>query len=167
FHAAAAAGMEALMTAHVLFPALEPELPATLSRRLLTGVLREEWNYAGVVASDDLGMRAVAERWPIEELVVEGLLAGVDAFLIREDRSRQEAALAALASAAERRADVRARVDESAARVARFKALAAVPLPLDGEALRARLGTPASLALAARLAGSGPGREAESEVARV
>jgi beta-N-acetylhexosaminidase len=167
FRAAAAAGLEALMTAHVVFPAFEPDLPATLSRRLLTGLLREEWRYRGLVASDDLGMKAVAERWPIEALVVEGLLAGVDVFLVREPRERQEAAFAALVRAAERRADVRARVEESAGRVARFKALAAVPMPLAGEALRARLGPPAHLALAASVPRAGPGPEAGSEVARV
>jgi beta-N-acetylhexosaminidase len=167
FRAAAAAGMEALMTAHVRFPALEPELPATLSRRLLTGLLREEWRYDGLVASDDLGMRAVAERWPIEELVVEGLLAGVDVFLIREDAARQAAALEALVRAAERRAEVRARVEQSAGRVARLKALAAVPLPLSGDALLVRLGSPPSRALAASFARAGAGREAGSEVSRV
>jgi beta-N-acetylhexosaminidase len=167
FRAAAAAGIEALMTAHVRFPALEPELPATLSRRLLTGLLREEWGYAGLVASDDLGMQAVAERYPIEELAVEGLRAGVDVFLIRESRARQDAALAALVRAAERHAEIRARVEESAARSARFKALAAAPLPLAGEALLARLGPAAHQSLAASFARGPAGREAGSEVSRV
>jgi len=166
FRAAAAAGMEALMTAHVVFPALEPELPATLSRRLLTGLLREAWRYEGLVASDDLGMAAVAERWTIEELVVEGLRAGVDLFLVRRPRERQEAAFEALVRAAERDAGLRARVEASAARVARFKALARTPLPLSGEALLARLGAPESRALAASIARVAPGREASSEVAR-
>ena len=166
FRAAAAAGLEALMTAHVRFAAFEAELPATLSRRLLTGLLREEWGYEGLVASDDLGMKAVAERWPVDEIVVEGLLAGVDLFLIRQSRERQEAAFAALVRAAERRAGVRARVEESATRVARFKALGRVPLPLGGEALLARLGTAASRELAASFARFAPGREARSEVSR-
>jgi hypothetical protein len=110
-------------------------------------------------------MKAVAERWPVEELVVEGLLAGVDLFLVREPRERQEAAFAALVRAAERRGDVRARVEQSAARVARFKALAAVPMPLAGEALLARLGAEPSRRLAASFARVEPGREAGSEVA--
>lgn len=166
FRAAAAAGIEALMTAHVRYPAFEPDLPATLSRRLLTGLLREEWSYEGVVASDDLGMRAVADRWPIEDLAVEGLRAGIDLFLIRESRDRQEQAHASLVRAAESDGDLCARIEESAARVARFKALAAVPLPLAGEALLARLGPAAHQSLAASLAQGAAGREAGSEVSR-
>jgi beta-N-acetylhexosaminidase len=166
FRAAAAAGIEALMTAHVRYPAFEPELPATLSRRLLTGLLREEWGYEGLVASDDLGMRAVADRFSIEDLAVEGLRAGIDLFLIRESRERQEQVHAALVRAAECDGDVRARVEASAARVARFKALAAVPMPLTDEALLARLGPVASQELAASFSRFAPGREAGSEVSR-
>jgi beta-N-acetylhexosaminidase len=147
FAAAAAAGVEALMTAHVVFPALDPERPATLSRPLLTTLLRGELGYAGLVVSDDMGMKAVASRWPIDALVVEGLLAGVDHFLVRESASRQRAAWEALVRAAEARGDVRARVLESAARVAAFKARCKVGLPTP--AGMERLGLPAHRALAA------------------
>jgi beta-N-acetylhexosaminidase len=128
FAAAALVGMEAIMTAHVMFPALDPALPATLSRPILTGVLRGELGFTGLIVSDDLGMKAVADRWPIEELVIEGLLAGIDQFLIREP-ARQVAAWEALVRAAERRGEVRYRVLESAARVAAFKELATVGMP--------------------------------------
>ena len=70
FAAAARAGIEAFMTAHVLYPALDPDRPATLSRRILTDLLRGELGFAGVIVSDDLGMKAVADRYPIEELAV-------------------------------------------------------------------------------------------------
>jgi len=129
FAAAAAAGAEAIMTAHVMFPAIDPKWPATLSRALLGGVLRGELGFAGLVVSDDLGMRAVADRWPIEELVVEGLLAGADHFLIRGPSERQVAAWEALVRGSEGRSEVRARVLESAGRVAAFKALSRVGLP--------------------------------------
>jgi beta-N-acetylhexosaminidase len=100
------------------------------------------------VVSDDLGMKAVADRWPIEEIVVTGLLAGIDHFLIRQPAGRQEAAWEALVRAAEARPEVRARVEESAARVSAFKALAKVGLP-DADALAALLATGAHAALAA------------------
>jgi beta-N-acetylhexosaminidase len=150
FAAAAQAGAEALMTAHVMFPAFDAQRPATLSRPILTDLLRGELGFAGLVVSDDLGMKAVAERWPIDELVVEGLLAGVDHFLIRAPVVRQIAAWKALVHAAEQRSEVRARVLESAARVAAFKALSSLPLPAP-DRLEV-LGAPAHQALAASFA---------------
>jgi beta-N-acetylhexosaminidase len=129
FAAAASAGMEAIMTAHVMFPALDPARPATLSWPILTQVLRGELGFAGLIVSDDLGMKAVADRWPVEEIVVEGVMAGIDHFLIREPVSRQVAAWEALVRAAEARSEVRERVLESAARVATFKGLCTVGMP--------------------------------------
>jgi beta-N-acetylhexosaminidase len=155
FAAAAAAGAEAIMTAHVMFPAIDPRWPATLSRALLGGVLRGELGFTGLVVSDDLGMKAVADRWPIEELVVESLLAGADHFLIREPVTRQVAAWEALVKASER-SEVKERVLESAGRVAAFKALSRVGLP---EASPAGLGTAEHQALASsfvRVSATGP-----------
>jgi beta-N-acetylhexosaminidase len=149
FAVAASAGFEALMTAHVLYPALDPELPATISERIATRLLREELGFKGLLVSDDLGMKAVAERYPVEELVVRSLLAGVDHFLVRGPREKQEQAFAALVSMAESRSDVRARVLESAARVTRFKERLKVGMPVGEEALIKRLGLPEDRNLAA------------------
>jgi beta-N-acetylhexosaminidase len=152
FAAAARAGIEALMTAHVLYPAWDDKLPATLSRRIAHDLLRGELAFAGLLVSDDLGMAAVADHHPIETLVVESLLAGVDHFLVRQSRERQERALAALIVAAEARSAVRDRVVESAKRVARFKELLQVPMPVAADALPALLGTAENRALAAAFA---------------
>jgi beta-N-acetylhexosaminidase len=122
FAAAIAAGAEALMTAHVMYPALDSARPATLSEAIATRLLRGELGFSGLLVSDDLGMKAVADRWPIADLVVESLRAGVDVFLLREPVERQVAAWEALVRAAEADAGIRARVEESAARVARWKA---------------------------------------------
>ena len=84
--------------------------------------------------------------------MVQSLLAGVDHFLVREPRARQEAALAALVRAAETRPEVRARVQESAARGARFKALLNPRMPAERNEFLARLGTPEHRALAASFA---------------
>lgn len=153
FAAAIAAGFEALMTAHVLYPALDPDRPATLSRRIATDLLRVELGFRGVLVSDDLGMKAVADRYPIEELAVGCLAAGVDHLLIRESAARQVAAFEALVRAAEARADVRTRVGESAARMAVLKAACRVALPAPAALLPSLLGTPAHRALAASFGG--------------
>jgi beta-N-acetylhexosaminidase len=148
FAAAARAGIEALMTAHVLYPAWDDKVPATLSRRIARDILRGELGFTGMLVSDDLGMRAVADNFSVEDLVVESLLAGVDHFLVREPSDRQVRAFEVLVKAGEARAEVRARIKESAERVSRFKAKLGVPMPLSAEALPALLGTADNRSLA-------------------
>ena len=137
FATAVRAGIGMLMTAHVVYPAIDAR-PATLSRRWLTDILRGELGYDGVVVSDDLDMKAVSaaqlgallgvtgaqadEPGAIEDaVVVESLLAGCDAFLLCRDPDRQVRAEEALIRAAEQRADVRDRLHESHARLRRFR----------------------------------------------
>jgi beta-N-acetylhexosaminidase len=100
FKEATLAGVASVMTAHVLIPRLDPLLPATLSPAALR-LLREELGYGGVVFSDDLEMRAVADRWPIGERVRLALQAGVDALLVCSDVALWEEALRALEAAPE------------------------------------------------------------------
>ena len=164
FAAAARAGLEAFMTAHVLYPALDPDRPATLSRRIATDLLRGELGFAGVLVSDDLGMKAVADRYGIEELAVGAVEAGVDHLLVREPAERQVAAFEAILRAAERNAILRARVEESAARVAALKAACTVPMPAPAAMLPSLLGTPAHRALAASFAPIGASKAASSPV---
>jgi beta-N-acetylhexosaminidase len=169
FVAAIRGGCEALMTAHVRYPAWDPIWPATLSERIVGGILRRELGFDGLVVSDDLGMQAVAAAWSIEEIVLRGLMAGVDGFLIRQPEARQRAAHHALVAAAERDAEIRARVEQSAARMAAFKAKARGGLPAAESAIRAVLGAPEHLALARAVAplGAGMGHpQAGSQVTR-
>jgi beta-N-acetylhexosaminidase len=155
FIAAIAAGAEALMTAHVVYPAFDPTLPATLSRRIATDLLRGELGFAGLLVSDDLGMKAVADRWPVGEIVTQGLLAGLDHFILRGPEERQRAAWQALLEAASKDPGARARVEQSFARVQAFKARAAVPLPLSADEIVGALPIAAHQALAARLRSGG------------
>jgi beta-N-acetylhexosaminidase len=164
FAAAVGAGMEAIMTAHVMYPALDADRPATLSPRILTDLLRGELGFDGVIVSDDLGMAAVAERHSIDDLAVGAVAAGADQLLIRQSADRQRAAFEALVRAAEARADFAARVRESAARFGRLKAAVRVGLPLSGEALASRLGPEAHRALAASFRRSGASPAAASPV---
>jgi beta-N-acetylhexosaminidase len=148
FAAAAREGMEAFMTAHVLYPALDPDLPATLSRRIATDLLRGELGFRGVLVSDDLGMKAVADRYGIDDLAVRAVAAGCDHLLVREPADRQQAAFTALVRAAEAKADFRTRLEEAAARVAALKVAGRVGMPAPGAALASLLGTPGHKALA-------------------
>lgn len=71
-----------MMVAHVLYPALDPREPASLSKPIITGILREKLGYEGVIVADDLEMKAIAERYPVEELVFRLVDAGNDLLLI-------------------------------------------------------------------------------------
>ncbi|MEV6980255.1 glycoside hydrolase family 3 N-terminal domain-containing protein [Sphaerisporangium sp. NPDC051017] len=82
FRAAVAAGVRAIMCGHLLVPSLDPDLPATLSRRVLTGLLREELGFEGLMVTDAIEMRAVAARMPQTEIAVRALAAGADAVCV-------------------------------------------------------------------------------------
>ncbi|MFJ8945411.1 glycoside hydrolase family 3 protein [Streptomyces sp. NPDC102395] len=82
FHAAVAAGSRAVMSAHILVPALDPDRPATLSRRVLTDLLRGELGYDGLIVTDGMEMRAVAATYGIERGSVLAVAAGADAICV-------------------------------------------------------------------------------------
>jgi beta-N-acetylhexosaminidase len=83
FRAAIAAGVDAIMTAHLAVPALEPEpIPATISSRVLTGVLRDEFQFKGLVITDAMDMQGLASQFPPGEAAVRALLAGADVLLM-------------------------------------------------------------------------------------
>lgn len=83
FKAAIKAGVDTVMSAHIQFPALdETEKPATLSKPILTGILREELGFDGVITTDSLGMQGVRELYTDAEIPVMAVKAGVDQLLM-------------------------------------------------------------------------------------
>lgn len=84
FRAAVRAGTDAVMTSHVRFPAFDT-VPATFSRKIVHGVLRQELGYGGLVVSDDLCMGAVTKRWPVAQATMMCLDAGHDVLMIAHD----------------------------------------------------------------------------------
>jgi len=99
FRAAIASGVATIMTAHVLFPAVDDTYPATLSEKVLDGLLRQKLGYQGVVVSDDLEMAGVADHYDVEEMAVRGLNAGVDLFLVCHTQEKVHRAIAAVEKA--------------------------------------------------------------------
>jgi len=125
FVAAIAAGVPMLLTAHVVYPALDADHPATLSRCIVSDVLRGELGFDGVIATDDLEMRAILDHHSIGEAAVAALRAGVDVVLICEDLGRARAARDTIVAAVESGTlDGRA-LAAAAARVARLRNAAA------------------------------------------
>ncbi|MBK7582794.1 MAG: beta-N-acetylhexosaminidase [Myxococcales bacterium] len=116
FGALARLGIASFMSAHVVYPALDPAQPATLSERIATRMLRSELGFAGVLFSDDLEMKALADRMPVEESAVRAIRAGCDALLICSDFALQERAHAALTAEAERSPEFRERCEQAVGR---------------------------------------------------
>jgi beta-N-acetylhexosaminidase len=150
FRAAVEAGVATLMTAHVVYPALDRERPGTMSPAVCTA-LRERIGFRGALVSDDLEMQAIAARSTIEDAAVHALAAGCDALLVCWSDEKQERAIEALSREAERSPAFRARCEEAHARVmaARRRATAR---PLDDAGIAGVVGGAESRALAAEMA---------------
>jgi beta-N-acetylhexosaminidase len=120
FRAAIAAGIDSIMTAHIVVPALDPaEDPATLSRPILTGILREQLGYDGVVVTDSLGMEGVRTKYGDDRVPVLALKAGCDQLL---NPPKLAVAWNAVLAAVRSGEISEARIDESIRRILRLKA---------------------------------------------
>ncbi len=117
FAASVAAGVASVMTAHVVFDALDSGTPATMSHKLIDGILRRELGYDGVVFSDDLEMAAIADRMGIGEGAVRSVAAGVDCVLVCHKADRQREAIDALTKALVDGTLAHARVEQAAVRL--------------------------------------------------
>ncbi|WP_338706498.1 beta-N-acetylhexosaminidase [Paenibacillus amylolyticus] len=94
FRKAIEAGVDAIMTAHVMFPSIEPEpIPATLSHKVLTGLLREEMGFEGIIITDCLEMHAISKPYGVAEAAVRAVEAGADLILVSHTLQDQVAAL--------------------------------------------------------------------------
>jgi beta-N-acetylhexosaminidase len=153
FRAAIEGGVDAIMTAHVAFPAIEadPSVPATLSKAVLTGLLREEMGYDGVIISDCLEMGAIADGVGVAAGAVATLQAGCDIVLISHREDQQRAALEAVANAVAQGAIAPQRIEQALARVRRLKEARAVGGWRERAATPAGLMTAESIALAKKV----------------
>ncbi|WP_217170992.1 glycoside hydrolase family 3 protein [Streptomyces sp. AC512_CC834] len=153
FRAAVAAGVRAVMSGHLLVPAYDPDLPATLSRRILHGLLREELGFDGLVVSDAIEMGAVTARYGIDGATVKAVAAGVDAVCVGGESAEENtvallvkalvAAVAAGELPEERLAEAAGRVREFARWSAGLRAAGAAGETVDqsaGEAVRDGIG---------------------------
>ena len=82
FRAAVDAGAQMIMTAHIMFPQIDPDLPATLSKRITSGLLREKLGFGGVVVSDDIGMHAMDDYFTSGETARQFIEAGNDMLMV-------------------------------------------------------------------------------------
>jgi beta-N-acetylhexosaminidase len=82
FRAAMKANIAAIMSAHVVFEAIDPHVPGTLSAKVITGLLRGTLGFDGLILTDDLEMKAVADRFEIGDAAVRAVEAGCDILLV-------------------------------------------------------------------------------------
>ena len=119
FKAAIKAGVDEIMTAHLLVPALDPSGdPATLSKPILTGILRDQLHYKGVITTDSLAMQGVRDKYGDAEVAVRAILAGADQLLMSP--AMDDAYNAVLGAVRSGRISER-RLDESVSRILTLK----------------------------------------------
>jgi beta-N-acetylhexosaminidase len=151
FRAAAGAGIAALMTAHVVYEALDAGVPATMSRSICASILRAELGFEGVLFSDDLEMKAITAKWPVEHAAIEAVWAGCDALLVCSDEAAQARVHATLVREVEKSARFRERCVEAVGRSLRIRRLCP-PRPVHAADVGSAVGGEKSRAVAQRVA---------------
>ncbi|HEX5324735.1 MAG TPA: beta-N-acetylhexosaminidase [Capsulimonadaceae bacterium] len=117
FAAAIQAGIGSLMTSHILFPQVDPDLPATLSPIFLTELLRNEMGFGGVIITDCLEMKGVAAKWGSADAAVLAAIAGADMLLACHTYETQKEIHAALLDAVRTGLLSETRIDEANRRI--------------------------------------------------
>jgi beta-N-acetylhexosaminidase len=121
FKVAIAAGVKAIMTGHSVYPAYDDKYPTTLSERLLTGLLREELGFEGVIVSDAIGMAAILKQWPLPRACAMAIKAGCDTILLKADDESRSQCFFGIKQAVETGELSEERVDQSVRRLLNMK----------------------------------------------
>jgi len=121
FKAAIAAGVQAIMTGHSVYPAFDDKFPTTLSEKILTGLLREELGFDGVIVSDAIGMAAILRQWPLPRACALAIKAGCDTILLKADDESRTQCFFGIKMAVESGELSEKRIDEAVTRLVRMK----------------------------------------------
>ncbi|SEP79432.1 beta-N-acetylhexosaminidase [Microlunatus flavus] len=142
FVATVGAGVRAVMTSHILLPQVDPDAPATFSRRVLTGLLREELGFDGVVVTDALDMAGASSPGGLGESAVRALASGCDLLCLGNDNTAEQvdAIVAAVGRAVADGALGGDRVAQAAARVRALAAAETRPVVPEGSTADALAG---------------------------
>ena len=123
FQKAISAGVASIMTSHTIYEHFDPDKPATLSKSILTGLLRNQLRYKGVIITDDLEMGAIENEGELSEAAVESFNAGADLLLICQSHEKAIDAFGALFSAIKKSPELHERLQESISRVTGLREL--------------------------------------------
>jgi beta-N-acetylhexosaminidase len=116
FEAAIKAGVAGVMTAHVIYSPIDPNYPGTMSKAILGGILREQLGFNGLVVSDDMQMKAIADHYGFDDAVVRAVDAGVDLLWICHTTALQVRAIEVIINAVESGELSQRRLEEAARR---------------------------------------------------
>lgn len=133
FQAAIQEQADAVMVAHILYPKLDPDKPASLSKPIIGDLLRDQMGFDGVVITDDLTMGAITDHYTLAAAAVDTVLAGSDILLIAHEYKNEQAARQALLAAVKDGTIAETRIDESVYRILSLKQkykLSDKPLPV-------------------------------------
>ncbi len=120
--------VDAVMTAHIFNRNLDPDLPATLSPAVISGLLRQELGFDGVVISDDIQMRGITDLFKVEKAIELAIVAGVDMIAVANNLTYSGTIADRFVTTVKRMLDAgvidEARIEQSYQRVMRLKGLA-------------------------------------------
>ena len=114
-------GLRSVMMGHVIYPELDSQFPASLSRKIINEILRESLRYDGIILTDDFGMRAIKDHFGIVDAARLALQAGVDVFLVSKNIEDQRSAFEAVVKTVEKGAIEEDRLRASLNRILREK----------------------------------------------
>ena len=117
------AGVDSIMTAHVCFPSIEPkeDIPATLSYNVLTNLLRKELGYTGIIITDCMEMKAIADGFGISEGAIMSIKAGSDIVLVSHSINKQKQAIEMVIEAVRKGEISEERINQSVLRILKLK----------------------------------------------
>ncbi len=128
--------VQMVMTTDLLMPSIDPVLPAKLSPSIITGILRSELGFDGVVITDALYMQGISDKWGMPQAGVMAIQAGDDMFLGPWSAGQMSAMISALKTALKNGSISKARIDQSVRRILTLKMrMGLIPLPANSQSL--------------------------------
>ncbi len=121
FKAAIDSGADVVMVAHILLPKIDPQYPSSMSKEVITGMLREQLGFDGVVMTDDMTMKAITNHFDIGQAAVDSVKAGSDVILIAHEYANVTAAVQAVKAAVNKGEITEDRINDSVRRIIALK----------------------------------------------
>lgn len=136
-------GLAAVMSAHIKYPALDPEYPATLSSAIMTDLLRTQLHFKGLALTDDLEMHAIIDHYGVEDAAIRSIQAGGDVLIISKDEEQQISAMEAVYQAVKKDVISELQLEHALLRVLETKEKYLLPHKMaDPKSAANRVGTP-------------------------
>lgn len=121
FKAAIENGADVVMVAHILLPKIDPQYPSSMSKEIITGMLRDQLGFDGVVMTDDMTMKAITNHFDIGQAAVDSVKAGSDVILIAHEYANVTAAIQAVKAAVNKGEITEDRINDSVRRIIELK----------------------------------------------